>query len=265
MQSHDVGLSEQVIQRNRFATGVSHSVSRNEDVMHEPPALERSQSRGHFTTDASEADDPHGLIAQSSQLIKRRRQPPFSFANMQRIGNHLSCGAQYECERMIGDFVDAVIGDVAYRNAALARRLHIDVVVADAVADDDLRPLHAGDHVGIDRCKLSDDCIGIGHQRRQLRCGLPLFQRDDFMAQRPKNTLFDIQTRKRVVGDGDFHMGISLENSTQTRLYVLDIVRLSDKLIIRFAIVNRPLSTSVRKLCRKPSNDPSFATSLPIA
>ena len=42
------------------------------------------------------------------------------------------------------------------------------------------------------------------------------------MAQRPKNTLFDIETRKRVVSDGDFHVGISAENSTQTRLYILD-------------------------------------------
>ena len=41
--------------------------------MHQPPTLEGSQSRGHFTPDATEADDPHGLVAQSSQLIKRRR------------------------------------------------------------------------------------------------------------------------------------------------------------------------------------------------
>ena len=128
---------------------------------------------------------------------------------MQRVGNHLACGAQDECERVISNLVDAVIGDVADRNASLARRLHIDVVVADAVANNDLRPLHAGDHVGIDRCKLSDDCISIGHQFRQLSGGPPLFQGGDFVAQRPKNTLFDIETRKRVVRDGDFHIGIS--------------------------------------------------------
>ena len=81
---------------------------------------------------------------------------------MQRVRNHLSCDAQYECERVISDLVDAVVRDVADRNTPLARRLYIDVVVANAVADDDLGALHGSDHFGVDRRELCDDCIRIG-------------------------------------------------------------------------------------------------------
>jgi len=88
---------------------------------------------------------------------------------MQRVLDHLSCGAQYECERTISDLVDAVVRYVADRNPASPGRFEVHVVEPNALADVDLRPLHAGDHVGIDPCRLSDDCIGIGHQCRQLR------------------------------------------------------------------------------------------------
>ena len=240
MQRQDVGLSEQVIQRHRFATGVANDLGWNEGVEHQSATLERTESRCDFTPDATEADDPHGLIAQSSQLIKRRRQPPFSVADMQRVRNHLSCGAQYECERVIGDFVDAVVRDIADRNPASPGRFEVHVVDPNAVTDDDLRPLHAPDHVGIDRCKLSDDGIRIRHQCRQLSGGLPLFQGGDFVPQRPENALFDFETRKRVVGDGDFHVGISVENSTQTRRRTLDKVRLSDNLILGFVSCQSP-------------------------
>ena len=94
VQRHDVRLRQKVIQPDRFATGISNDLGWNEGVEHQPPTFERSQSRCDFTPDATEADDPHGLIAQGSQLIKRRSQPPFSVANMQRVRNHLSCGAQ---------------------------------------------------------------------------------------------------------------------------------------------------------------------------
>ena len=149
---------------------------------------------------------------------------------------------------MIGDFVDAVVRDIADRNPASPGRFEVHVVDPNAVADDYLRPLHAGDHVGIDRCKLSDDSIRIRHQCRQLSGGLPLFQGGDFVPQRPENALFDFETRKRVVSDGDFHVGISAENSTQAERHTLDKVRLSDNLIIGLVVCQLPAVNSVRKL-----------------
>jgi hypothetical protein len=93
VQRHDVGQGEQFVERHWLAAGASHHFGRNEGVEHQPVTLERCQSRCDFTPDATEADDPHGLISQSSQLIKRRRQPPFSVANMQRVLNHLPSSA----------------------------------------------------------------------------------------------------------------------------------------------------------------------------
>lgn len=70
----------------------------------------------------------------------------------------------------------------------------------------------------------------------------------------------------RVVGDGDFRTGISVENSTQTNRHSLDKVRLSDNLIIGLVVCQLPaVNFSEKNSCPKRSNDPSFATSLPIA
>ena len=107
---------------------------------------------------------------------------------------------------MIGHFIDAVVRHVADRNATRRGRIEVHVVHADAVAHDDLRLPHAGDDIGIHRGELSNDRIGIGNQLRQLGRGPLLFPRDDFVTQRTKNALLDIEARKRVVGDRDLHL-----------------------------------------------------------
>jgi hypothetical protein len=111
-----------------------------------------------------ENNDPDCLITERLQLIEWRRQSPFSIAHMQRVGHNLPRDAEDERQRVIGDFVDAVVGDVADGDAALLCRLHVDVVVADAVANDDFGSPHR-----VDWSELCDDRVGVGDQRLPRR------------------------------------------------------------------------------------------------
>ena len=62
---------------------------------------------------------------------------------------------------MIGDFVDAVVGDVAHRNAAASRGFKVDIVESDAIANDHLAVGQAFDHRPGDRSPLHQQHIGI--------------------------------------------------------------------------------------------------------
>ena len=84
--------------------------------------------------------------------------------DLRRMRDNLPRQGEDEGEGVVGDLVDAVVGDVADGDAAGFGGVAVDVVVADPVADDRLRPFHRGDDVGIDRGKLRDHRIGIGHR-----------------------------------------------------------------------------------------------------
>ena len=97
-----------------------------------------------------------------------------------------------------------VVGDIADGDTAGSGCVAVDVVVADAVADDRLDPPHGGDDVGIDRGKLRDHRIGIGD--RGGEDGRILGTRIDDRASGPlENRPFEIDVVKRPVGDHDLH------------------------------------------------------------
>ena len=200
MQSHDVGLGQEFVDRDRLASGCSDCVGGNERVMYEPPTLKRSQSRSHFTPNPPKADETDCLVAQRPQLIERSRQSPFAFAYMQRVRDNLPRDAEDECQLVIGDFIDAVVRDVADGNAPLACRLHVDIVVADAVPHDHFGALHRSNDIGVDRGELRDDRIGIGNQclERQNLFVVPAPQLESAGGQ---DRLFDLKIGERVIGD----------------------------------------------------------------
>jgi hypothetical protein len=62
---------------------------------------------------------------------------------------------------VVRHFIDAVVRDVADRDAALLRCPQIDVIDADAVPHDDLDPPHFGNDFRMDRRKLRDHGVGV--------------------------------------------------------------------------------------------------------
>ena len=115
---------------------------------------------------------------------------------------------QDQGQRVIGDLVDAVIGDVADRDAAVAGRLQVHVVHADAVADDDAGLAHGGDHRGVDR----RNCV-----RTASASAVSSISSSGVLQRRPttvqpsgrQHGRFRVERVKRVIGDGDLHDGVS--------------------------------------------------------
>ena len=58
-------------------------------------------------------------------------------------GNHLAAEHQQQRERVVGNFVEAVVRNVRHQDAAFGRRRDVDRVHADSVAHDDAAALHA--------------------------------------------------------------------------------------------------------------------------
>jgi hypothetical protein len=50
-----------------------------------------------------------------------------------------------QADGVLGDLLDAIIGLVREVDPRLGERLHIHIVIADSVADDQLDPLPTGD------------------------------------------------------------------------------------------------------------------------
>jgi hypothetical protein len=113
---------------------------------------------------------------------------------------HLARRGQHERQRVIRHFIDAIVRDVANRNAFFPGRIEIDAVHADAVADDQVRPPHRLEHWGGDRRELGDDVVGLAHdfQQRRRRSALANHQA---AAQRLEDRGLDILVVKRRVGE----------------------------------------------------------------
>jgi hypothetical protein len=105
---------------------------------------------------------------------------------------------------VVGHLVDAVVGHVADGNAVVPGGGEVDVVDADAVADDHPGTAHRRDDVGVHRRELRDHGVGVGHRLgetgRVLRLG-----GDELGAGRGDDLLLEREVVEGMVGDDDFH------------------------------------------------------------
>ena len=82
---------------------------------------------------------------------------------------------------MVGYFIDAVIWNIADRNSLFTRCIQIDIVHANAVTNNDSRPRHQADGLGIESGKLGDHEVRLRQPGEQfspiasLRVLPPLF------------------------------------------------------------------------------------------
>jgi len=70
---------------------------------------------------------------------------------------------------MVRDLVDAVVRDVADRNAPRPRGGRVHVVEANPIANDGPGPGHRIDDLGVHGGELDHDGIRLPHQPHQLR------------------------------------------------------------------------------------------------
>src|SRR5262249_37651237 len=127
-------------------------------------------------------------------------QFPASFANAQAVGQHLPCQGKEERKRVVGYLVNAVIGHITNGNTACSGRFQVDVIDANAIAGDGSHGSHGGNNVGVDRCELSDDRVGLSDEPRQLPGVHAAPASKEFTAEWLEDVGLDVQCVKRVVG-----------------------------------------------------------------
>ena len=113
---------------------------------------------------------------------------------------------------MIGNFVNAIVRDIAHRYVLFLGCLEVDIVDTDTVTHDHSSVLHRGNHVTIDRCKLSDDGVRISDHRLQVINRFVLAARD-LNLRILQNGFLDLQIRERVVSDQHTCHGCSFDLS----------------------------------------------------
>ena len=207
MQCHDVRLSKQRIEGNGFTARCLYDISGNHRVEHQSSTLKRCQSDSHFASDPSESDDTDRLIPQRAQFTERRCEPPFAVANMQTVLQHLTSRREYERECVIGHLIDTEAWHIAHGNAPDLSRFQVHVVHTDPIANDDSCLPHRRDDFCSHRRKLRDDRVGIRDECRQLRRRLFLLPCDDRMSGSLENFFFNVEVRKGIVRDHNFHRG----------------------------------------------------------
>ena len=121
---------------------------------------------------------------------------------MQGVGHYLARDGEDEGERVIGHLVDAVVRDVAHRDATFAGSRAVHIVVAHTITNDGFGLRHGMDDLRVHGGELGDHRIGIAHQLSKL-CGRTLFfEGNDLDARWTKNRFFQAEIRKGVISNG---------------------------------------------------------------
>ena len=205
MQRHNLRLLQQLRQGNRLGPGAANGARGEEWIGHQHLGPERQQSLHNFPPDAAVAHHADNGITQGSHPGNPRRQTPFAPRDQQVIRDNLPGLGQDKRQGLIGDFVDAVVGNIADGNAPFLRRLKVDVIDADAIPHDDPGPPHGLNDRTLERGELGEHEVGVGDHGQQRLDGLGLKTLQRATRRREQGLLhFEIWERK-VGHDGARH------------------------------------------------------------
>ena len=206
MERDKVALGQELSDWHRLRPRRGNRLGRRQRVADQHAAAAGNEPADDAPTNPAEADHAAGHAGERAERWGRGDELPASVVDEPALRHDLPREGEDEGERVIGDLVDAVVGDVADGNAAGPRRNKIDIVDADPVADDHPGPLHRRNDVGIHRGKLRDHGIGSGDRRGQLNRILRLGD-DEAGPRRNGHPLFYGEVGKGMVSDDDLHGG----------------------------------------------------------
>ena len=167
MQRHDVGLREQLVQRDRRHAQLLGALRRHERVEREERDPPRAQARGHARADLAEADQPNGfsLKFRSDEL----RALPFPGLQRSLCLGDLAQEREKDGDRMLRRGDDVPGRSVDDEDPALGSGLDVDVVEADARAPDDAELLSGGEELAVHLRRGPHDEGVIAADRREER------------------------------------------------------------------------------------------------
>ena len=108
-------------------------------------------------------------------------------------------------ERVVGNFVEAIVRNVRHQDAALGRRRDVDRVHADSVAHDDAAALHGGNRALRDRRPHRQHAVRVPAQLRDL-VFVHRLPRDQRAARGFHRAPLLLDVRKAVIGDDDLQV-----------------------------------------------------------
>jgi hypothetical protein len=140
--------------------------------------LERGDAPGERGADVAEPDDAHGLAMQRARAARHAARPD-ARSHLTVECQDLAIPRQQQRERVVGDLADPDVRDVDDDDAKLGGRTHVDDVVADAGAHDDLEALERAEHRARYRRKRDDERVRVAGARDQRIRITDEGQRDD--------------------------------------------------------------------------------------
>ena len=170
MKGHDVGLREQLVQRDRRHAQFLCALRRHERVEREERDPPRAQARGHARADLAEADEPHGL----SLKLRPDELRALPFPSLQRslcLGD-LAQEREEDRDRMLRCGDDVPGWSVDDEDPAFRRGLDVHVVEADTRAPDDAELLPGGQELPVHlRRGPHDEGVVIADRREKGLAG----------------------------------------------------------------------------------------------
>ena len=118
---------------------------------------------------------PQPITPQVRPRIRNRlRGRPGQPARAQPVvAAQVAHAGQQQGHGVIGHVLPAVVRHPADPDAGGGGGVHVDVVVADAVARDDPAAAHAGDQRRVERLQADHRRVHVAHRGRQLRARRP--------------------------------------------------------------------------------------------
>ena len=141
--------------------------------------------------------------AQSQHWPSGRAPVPATSARRRCVLENTPKQNKPQGDGVVGDFVEAIVGDVGHHHAVLIGSLDIDDVDADPIATDRLAPLELGDRLARNTGILLENDVRVGGLfGKTLACAT--LQADDLRPDRFEYTALDVQIGIVVVTDIHF-------------------------------------------------------------
>ena len=136
MERDVVAALQQRIESDGFGARSGHDLSRKVRVVRQDAHSQRSSTRRHRTSDASESHDPQ-RGARDPMDGHAGGDAPFATPEGGIVRQQLPRLGEEERDHMLGDLIHAVVWDVGHGDATRRRLGDRDVVDTHAVASDD--------------------------------------------------------------------------------------------------------------------------------
>ena len=220
VQRNEVSFAKCFLERARKLDSSDRRLRHVGVVRHDAQA-ERERALRRLRSDSPDSDERQLAATQAVNPLLRYR--PAALAQCGGRSHDTTRSRQQQRERMVGHFVEAIVGHIRDEDARRRRGIDVDVVVADAVARDDADPaFRSGVHHGARHLRVADE-QRISAAREVSQCAFVCGRRNDHLgAQRSQDGALDLNSVEDVVRDD--HAPRHQANASSSNGYLVKMI-----------------------------------------